>query len=76
MDLPHMQALYQTGRLSDAVAVMDRTDNSWLLDCHDLWGHTLHLTEEDGETCHFGNLQEAESAARQIGFSNLSDVEH
>ena len=76
MDLPHMRTLYDVGRLSDVVAIADNHDNSWHLDCHDLWGHTLHLTNKHGTMCQFKNLDKATLAAKSIGFEDIQVLEH
>ncbi len=76
MDLYHMRTLYEIGRLSDVMAVADNRDGSWHLDCHDLWGHTLHLTTARGEPCQFPNLDAATEAAHDIGFQQVQVVEH
>lgn len=76
MDLPHMRTLYEIGRLSDVMAIPNNQDGSWHLDCHDLWGHTLHLTTAKGEACHFPSLDAASEAAHDIGFREIQVVEH
>ncbi len=76
MDMPHMQALYNIGRLSDVVAIADNQQGNWHLDCHDLWGHTLHLTTSSGQALHFSNLDEASAVAKDIGFNQIQIVEH
>ncbi|NIB44259.1 hypothetical protein HBA55_31960 [Pseudomaricurvus alkylphenolicus] len=76
MDLAHMQKLYDLGRLSDVMAVAENQDDSWHLDCHDLWGHVLHLTDNRGEPRRFHSLDSASRVARDIGFSEIQVVEH
>lgn len=71
-----MRTLYEVGRLSDVMAVADNQDGCWHLDCHDLWGHTLHLTTPQGEACRFNNLDEVSEVAKTIGFSEVKVVEH
>jgi hypothetical protein len=76
MDMPHMKTLYDIGRLSEIIAVADNSDGNWHLDCHDLWGHTLHLTSTSGKALHFSNLDEASAVAKNIGFEQVQIVEH
>ncbi|ROS01128.1 hypothetical protein EDC56_1556 [Sinobacterium caligoides] len=71
MDLPHLRDMYSTGRLSDVVAFYSSDDDQWHLDCHDLWGHTLHVTTVKGATCHFVNSDKAIMAAKSIGFDSV-----
>ena len=76
MDLPHMRTMYDVGRLSDAMIIASNHDNSWHVDCHDLWGHTLHLTHKDGAACHYKSLDQATQVAQSIGFHEIHVVEH
>lgn len=71
MDLPHLKTMYSTGRLSDVVAFHSNDDHQWHLDCHDLWGHTLHVTKRNGEACAFRSAEKATMAARSIGFQDV-----
>jgi hypothetical protein len=75
MDIQHMHTMYETGRLMDAVAIPSREDHGWHVDCHDLWGHTLHLTTQQGQPCNFTNLDSASEAAQKIGFNEIRIVE-
>jgi hypothetical protein len=76
MDMAHMRTLYQIGRLSEVMAIANNTEGCWHLDCHDLWGRTLHLTTARGEACHFPSLDAASEAAYDIGFREIQVVEH
>lgn len=76
MDMAHMRTLYQIGRLSNVMAIADNAEGSWQVDCHDLWGHTLHLTTARGEPCRFPSLDAASEAAYGIGFREIQIVEH
>ncbi|GAB3092025.1 hypothetical protein G8770_04900 [Aestuariicella hydrocarbonica] len=76
MDLSHMRTLYEIGRITDVMAVADNKDGSWHIDCHDLWGRTLHLTTTTGDACHFTSLDAASEAAHDIGFKEIHIVEH
>ncbi len=76
MDLPHLKNMYNVGRLSDVVAFHSNLDDRWHLDCHDLWGHTLHVTTLKGEACHFTSADKAVMAAKSIGFSSVVITRH
>ncbi len=76
MDLNHMRTMYEVGRLSDATIVDDPKDHSCTVECHDLWGHTLPLTAEDGKPCHYPNHDQAEEAAHDIGFQQKHEIHH
>jgi len=76
MDLVHMRTMYDVGRLSDAMIIASNSHNAWHVDCHDLWGHTLHLTTEDGSSCYYETLDKATAAAKSIGFQQVAVVEH
>lgn len=76
MDLSHMRTMYDTGRLSEAMIIASHEDNSWLVDCHDLWGHTLHLTNHSGDALHYDTVDNATKAARAIGFNQVGVIEN
>ncbi|CAH0991274.1 hypothetical protein SIN8267_01376 [Sinobacterium norvegicum] len=71
MNLPQLRTLYEIGRLSDVVVFHSDADHQWHLDCHDLWGHTLHVTTPKGDNCHFTSSDKAMMAAKSIGFSRV-----
>jgi hypothetical protein len=71
MNLPHLRTLYEIGRLSDVVVFHSNLDQKWHLDCHDLWGHTLHVTTPKGEACNFTSSDKARMAAKSIGFERV-----
>ena len=74
MDTPHLKALYETGRLTKALA--EATEGQWHLECIDLWGQAHPLTSSAGALETVTDLQSLKAIAERIGFEDVSILLH
>lgn len=70
MDTPHLKALYETGRLTKALA--EESEGRWHLECIDLWGKSHPLTSNSGRLEELDDLESIRAAAERIGFNDVS----
>ncbi|MBT3046190.1 MAG: thymidylate kinase [gamma proteobacterium symbiont of Ctena orbiculata] len=76
MDLMHLKAEFETGRLSEAVAEPAEQREGWRLLFHTLSGETLVLTDHSGRERVYHSLDHATEVGRDIGFDSVRVEEH
>jgi hypothetical protein len=76
MDLMHVKAEFEAGRLSEAVAEPSEQSEGWRLLFHTISGETLMLTDHAGRERVYHSLDHATEVGRDIGFDSVRVEEH
>ena len=76
MDLMHVKAEFEAGRLSEAVAEPSEQGEGWRLLLHTISGETLVLTDHSGRERVYYSLDHTTEIGRDIGFDSVRVEEH
>jgi hypothetical protein len=76
MDLMHVKAEFEAGRLSEAVTEPSEKGDGWRLLLHTVSGETLVLTDHSGRERVYHSLDHATEVGRDIGFDSVRVEEH
>lgn len=71
MTLEELRTLYRSNLLVEAVAEPCNDQGMWSVEFRHLQGGFVLLTDEQGEECHYLNLELASQSALAVGFKQL-----
>ena len=71
MNLDRVRALFEAGKLQEALVEPSRTGNGWIVEFKDAKGERFKLTTQTGEERLFRNLDAATGVAEDIGFETV-----
>jgi hypothetical protein len=76
MDLLHVKAEFEAGRLNEAVVEPSEQGDGWRLLLHTQTGEIIALTDHSGRERLYHSLDHATEVGREIGFASVRVEEH
>ncbi|SJN60109.1 hypothetical protein RND59_08050 [Vibrio ruber] len=71
MSLEELKALYRGNLLVEAIVEPFSDNGMWIVEFKHADGSFILLTDEDGEECHYTNLDLASKSAMDVGFKQV-----
>ncbi|ASA55461.1 hypothetical protein [Vibrio gazogenes] len=71
MTLEELRALYRENLLVEAIVEPFSDNGMWIVEFRHAHGPFILLTDDDGEECHYTNLDMASKSAMDVGFKQV-----
>jgi hypothetical protein len=71
MTLEELRLLYRKNLLIEAVVEPFSDQGMWIVEFRHVQGKFILLTDEQGEECHYNNLDMASKSAMDVGFRHV-----